>query len=89
MVRRGPVFDRFSVPHYVVFNRTGENSHAFHLTSNVVGGALVLPLFAGTDQDRFCILFVVFACILALRLNGEGGWNMGRLGRPKQSSVPT
>ncbi|HKY47791.1 MAG TPA: CPBP family intramembrane glutamic endopeptidase [Acidimicrobiia bacterium] len=74
-----------------LFNRTGESvliPMLFHLTSNVVGGALVLPLFAGTDQDRFYILFVVFAWILALLLNWRDGWSMGRLRRMKHSSVP-
>jgi hypothetical protein len=74
-----------------LFNRTGGSvliPMLFHLTSNVVGGAVVVPLFAGTDQDRFYILFVVFAWILAVLLNWRGRWSMGRLDRLDESSIP-
>jgi hypothetical protein len=74
-----------------LFNRTGGSvliPMLFHLTSNVVGGAVVVPLFSGTDQERFYILFVLFAWILAVLLNWRGRWTMGRLDRLKESSIP-
>jgi hypothetical protein len=72
-----------------LFNRTGGSvliPMLFHLTSNVVGGAVVVPLFSGTDQDRFYILFVVVAWILAFLLNGRGRWSMGALDRLSESA---
>jgi uncharacterized protein len=72
-----------------LFNSTGGSvliPMLFHLTSNVVGGAIAIPLFSGTDQDRFYILFVVIAWILALLLNWRDGWSMGRPDRRKESA---
>ena len=34
----------------------------FHLTSNVVGGALIIPMFVGVDSERYYVLFVAYAC---------------------------
>jgi len=50
----------------------------FHLTSNVVGGALVVPLFSGADHARFYVLFIAAAWLLALLLNWPDGWSMGQ-----------
>jgi hypothetical protein len=72
-----------------LFNRTRGSvliPMLFHLTSNVVGGAIMVPLFTGTDHDRFYVLFVVMAWILALALNWPGRWGMGRL-RPTTSAA--
>jgi len=50
----------------------------FHLASNIIGGAVVLPLFAGTDQTRYYVLFIAAAWLLALLLNWPNGWSMGQ-----------
>lgn len=50
----------------------------FHLTSNVVGGAVLVPLFSGTDHTRFYVLFIATAWVLALLLNRPKRWSMGR-----------
>lgn len=55
-----------------LFNRTGGSvliPMLFHLTSNVVGGGIMLPLFAGADHDRYYILLVISAWIPAVLLN--------------------
>jgi len=65
-----------------LFNRTGESvliPMLFHLTSNVVGGGIVLPLFTGIDHDRYYLLFVIIAWLPALVLNRPRNWSMGRL----------
>lgn len=59
-----------------------------HLTSNVVGGSIMVPLFVGDDDVRFYILFVAAAFLAALLLVSRGGWGMGRSmdgerGKPK------
>jgi uncharacterized protein len=62
-------------------NRTGGSAltpMVFHLTSNVVGGGIMISLFTGMDRDRYYILFIVFACMLALLLNRPGQWSMGQ-----------
>lgn len=51
---------------------------AFHLTSNVVGGAMLLPLFSGTDRTIFYVLFIATAWLLALLLNWPDKWSMGQ-----------
>lgn len=48
-----------------------------HLTSNVVGGGLMVPLFGGADFTRFYILFIAVAWLVLL-LVSRGGWSMGR-----------
>lgn len=53
-----------------------------HLTSNVVGGGLALPLFAGLDQERFYVLFVACAWLLALPLAARDRWAMGAAPAP-------
>jgi hypothetical protein len=65
-----------------LFNRTGESvliPMLFHLTSNVVGGGIMVPLFTGIDHDRYYILFVLAAWLPALVLNRPRKWSMGRL----------
>jgi hypothetical protein len=64
-----------------LFNSTGESvliPMLFHLTSNVVGGGIMLPLFTGIDHSRYYILFVTMAWLPALVLNGPRKWSMGR-----------
>jgi hypothetical protein len=64
-----------------LFNRTGGSAlppMLFHLTSNVVGGALIIPMFVGADFERYYMLFVAYACLLAIVLNAPNGWYMGR-----------
>jgi cadmium resistance protein CadD (predicted permease) len=39
-----------------------------HLSSNVIGGGIFMPLFSGPDQVRFYQLVILFAWILALVL---------------------
>jgi len=60
-----------------------------HLTSNVVGGGLMVPLFAGADFTRFYILFIAVAWLVALLLVRRGGWSMGRRmeGEPETPKV--
>jgi len=63
------------------FNRSGGSvlpPMLFHLTSNVLGGALVVPLFVDIDYTRYYVLFIAFAWLLALVLNAPRHWNMGR-----------
>lgn len=74
-----------------LFNRTGGSvlmPMLFHFTSNVVGGAMVVPLFSGADQDRFYVLFVAIAWTLALVLNWRNGWSMGRPPRQLEDASP-
>jgi len=64
-----------------LFNRTGGSAlppMLLHLTSNVVGGALMVPLFVGVDFARYYVLFIAFAWLLAIVLNAPKGWSMGR-----------
>jgi hypothetical protein len=63
-----------------LFNRTGGSvliPMLFHLTSNVVGGGIMVPLFTGNDHDRFYVLFIVIAWLLALALTRSRRWSMG------------
>ncbi len=63
-----------------LFNRTGGSviiPMLFHLTSNVVGGGIMLPLFTGLDHGRYYVLLIVSAWIPALLLNRPGPWSMG------------
>ena len=43
----------------------------FHLTSNVVGGALIIPMFVGADFERYYVLFIACACLLAIVLRNS------------------
>lgn len=64
-----------------LYNRTSGSLPVvmlFHLTSNVVGGAVVVPLFSGADHARFYVLFIAAAWLLALLLNWPGRWSMGQ-----------
>jgi hypothetical protein len=64
-----------------LFNRTGGSvlpPMLFHLTSNVVGGALFVPLFVDLDYTRYYVLFIAFAWLLAISLNAPKRWYMGR-----------
>lgn len=66
-------------------NRTGGSvliPMLFHLTSNVVGGGIVLPLFSGLDRDRYYALLVALAWIPALLLNRPRNWSMGQRETP-------
>jgi hypothetical protein len=66
-----------------LFNRTGGSAFPpmlFHLASNVIGGALMVPLFVADDFARYYILFIAFAWLLAIALNAPKGWHMGRRG---------
>lgn len=68
-----------------LYNRTGSvpSVMLFHLASNVVGGAVLVPLFTGADRTRFYVLFIATAWLLALLLNRPHRWSMGR-----RTSVP-
>lgn len=63
-----------------LYNRSGSVPVVmlFHLTSNVVGGAVLVPLFTGAERTRFYVLFIAMAWLLALVLNRPHGWSMGR-----------
>lgn len=64
-----------------LYNRTSGSVPVvmlFHLTSNVVGGAVLVPLFSGADRTRFYVLFIIAAWLLALLVNRPNRWNMGR-----------
>jgi uncharacterized protein len=50
----------------------------FHLTSNVVGGGIMIPLFFGADQTRYYLLFIAMAWLLALPLAWQNTWTMGK-----------
>ena len=43
----------------------------FHLASNVVGGALILPMFVGADFGRYYLLFIGSACVLCRTLRSH------------------
>jgi uncharacterized protein len=63
-------------------NRTGGSvltPMLFHLTSNVVGGGIMISLFSGSDRDRYYVLFVAIAWMLALAVSLPRQWSMGRL----------
>jgi hypothetical protein len=64
-----------------LFNRTGGSVlivMLFHLTSNVVGGGIMVPFFTGSDHDRFYQLFIAMAWLLAIPLAWLNRWSMGR-----------
>lgn len=46
----------------------------FHLTSNIVGGGIMVPLFTGDDQTRFYLFFITMAWLLALILPLQNKW---------------
>jgi hypothetical protein len=63
-----------------LFNRTGGSVlivMLFHLTSNVVGGGILISLFSGADQTRYYVLFIAMAWFLALVLASRNNWSMG------------
>jgi len=63
-----------------LYNRTGGNLPAvmlFHLASNILGGALLVPLFSGAEPTRYYLLFTAFAWLLALVLVSRGRWSVG------------
>lgn len=49
-----------------------------HLTSNVVGGGIMVRLFTGADFTRYYVLFIAVAWLVALLLVRPGGWSMGQ-----------
>lgn len=55
----------------------------FHLTANVIGGALLVPLFSGADHTRFYMLFIAMAWLLALLLAKGNKWSLGRISPEK------
>lgn len=64
-----------------LYNRTSGSVPVvmlFHLTSNVVGGAMLVPLFSGADRTSFYVLFIAAAWLLALLLNWPDTWSMGQ-----------
>lgn len=63
-----------------LFNRTGGSVlivMLFHLTSNIVGGGIMVPLFSGLDHTRFYILFIAMAWLIAFLLCRVNDWSMG------------
>lgn len=46
----------------------------FHLTSNVVGGGIIVPLFSGDNHTRFYLFFIATAWLLALILLLQNKW---------------
>jgi hypothetical protein len=50
----------------------------FHLTSNVVGGGIMIPLFSGADYTRYYLLFIAMAWLLAIVLAGRNKWSIGQ-----------
>ena len=81
LVVRAPSQTAFEFLISWLFNRTGGSvliPMLFHLTSNPVGGGIMIPLFSELDHDRYYILFVVFAWLPALWLNWPRNWSMGR-----------
>jgi hypothetical protein len=63
-----------------LYNRTGGSVLAvmlLHLTSNVIGGALVVPMFLGPQYARFYALFVGLALLEGILLARQHGWSVG------------
>lgn len=63
-----------------LFNRTGGSVlivMLFHLTSNVIGGGIMIPLFSGADHARYYVLLIVMAWLLAIPLAWRNKWSMG------------
>jgi hypothetical protein len=72
-----------------LFNRTGGSVAIlmlFHLTSNVVAGAIMIPPFAGADHVRYYILFIAAAWVLALLLSRPRNRSMGLPRRPVEAA---
>jgi len=71
-----------------LFNRTGGSVllvMLLHLTSNIVGGGIMVPLFSGPDHTRYYVLFIAMAWLLAIFLVWRDNWGLGYQGRtPKQ-----
>lgn len=49
----------------------------FHMSSNIVFGGIMPPLFEGADASRFHALFVLLTCIIALVVSLRGGSVVG------------
>jgi hypothetical protein len=63
-----------------LFNRTGGSVlivMLFHLTSNVIGGGIMVPLFSGADHARYYVLFIAIAWLMAVPLAWRNKWSMG------------
>jgi hypothetical protein len=63
-----------------LFNRTGGSVlivMLFHLTSNIVGGGIMVPLFSGFNHTQFYVLFIAMAWLLAIPLVWRNNWSMG------------
>jgi hypothetical protein len=54
----------------------------FHLTSNIMGGGVLVPLFTGVDHTQYYVCFVGMACVTALLLARANKWSMGRAVEP-------
>lgn len=62
-----------------LFNSTGGSVlivMLFHLTSNIVGGGIMIPLFSGFDHTRFYVLSIAMAWLLAILLVWRNNWSM-------------
>lgn len=60
-----------------------------HLTSNVVGGGIVLGLFTGSDRTTYYVAFIAMAGLMALLLNSRNGWSMGKREEPVMAPSAT
>jgi hypothetical protein len=63
-----------------LFNHTGGSVlivMLFHLTSNILSGGIMVPLFSGPDYTRFYVLFTAAASLLAFLLSRRDNWGMG------------
>ena len=61
-------------------NRTGGSIlivMLFHLTSNIVGGGIMVPLFSGPDHTRYYVLFIAIAWLFAFLLAWRNNWSIG------------
>jgi hypothetical protein len=52
-----------------------------HLTSNILGGATMVPLFTGDDRTQFYVLFIAMASLLAFILLLRSNWGASHQGR--------
>jgi uncharacterized protein len=57
-----------------------------HLSSNVVGGGIMAPLFGGSDATRYFLFFTALAWLIALILVRRDNWSMGH--QPHEPRAP-
>ncbi|HLE14959.1 MAG TPA: hypothetical protein VI776_09435 [Anaerolineales bacterium] len=60
----------------------------FHLSSNILGGGMMVPLFSGADQARYYQLFVGFACLVALVLLLSSRQSLGEADKITSAGSP-